>query len=312
MNPSIQEILASFRGVEVGRMWVGEKRVDIRLRASSEYPHSIESVRELPLRASNGEIVPLGALAEVSHSFTHDAIFRHDTSRTATVRAGAAAGSSSVALEEAARAALADLALPPGVRLEFGGESEERDRSYASLWAALKWGLLLIFFIMAIQFNSIVQPLLVLLSIPLAVVGVVLGLLLTGTPFSFMVFIGVVSLTGIVVNDGIVLVDAINRNRREGMPLAHAVRDAAVSRFRPVLLTTVTTIFGLLPLTLNVANGGEFWVPLGIAIISGLLVASLLTLIFIPVLYSILEEWRPRRALAGEPARPGSQLGAKA
>ncbi len=304
-------LLAAFHGVEVGRMWVGSERVDIRLQASDAYAHTIENVRELTLRANSGEIVPLGVLADVRYSFTHNAIFRHDTLRTATVRADATAGSSSVALEAAARSALEDLALPSGIRLVFGGESEERDRSYASLWSALKWGLLLIFFIMAVQFNSIAQPLIVLLSIPLSVVGVVLGLLVTGTPFSFMVFIGVVSLTGIVVNDGIVLIDAINRNRREGMPLANAIRDAALRRFRPVLLTTVTTICGLLPLTLNIARGSEFWVPLGIAIISGLLVASMLTLVFVPVLYSILEESRPRWMAARAAVRSGSHLGAK-
>ncbi len=285
-------LLTAFYGVEVGRMWVGSERVDVRLQASDDYTHTIENVRELTLRARSGEIVPLGALADVRHAFTHNAIFRHDTLRTATVRADAAVGTSSVDLAAAASSALEGLVLPSGVRLVLGGESEERDRSYASLWSALKWGLLLIFFIMAVQFNSIVQPLIVLLAIPLSVVGVVLGLLVTGTPFSFMVFIGIVSLTGIVVNDGIVLIDAINQNRREGMPLAHAIRDAALGRFRPVLLTTVTTIFGLLPLTLNIANGSEFWVPLGIAIISGLLVASVLTLVFVPVLYSIVEGTR--------------------
>ena len=104
-----------------------------------------------------------------------------------------------------------------------------------------------------------------------------------------MVFIGIASLTGIVVNGGIVLVDAINRNRRDGMPVYNAICDAALSRMRPVLLTTVTTIAGLLPLTLNVARGTEFWVPLGVTIISGLLVGSALTLFVVPVLYSLSE-----------------------
>ncbi len=149
---------------------------------------------------------------------------------------------------------------------------------------------MLIFIIMAIQFNSLSQPLIVLLSVPLSVVGVALALVLTGIPFSFMVFIGIVSLTGIVVNDGIVLVDAINQERRTGTPGDQAIRQASLGRFRPVLLTTITTIAGLLPLTLNVTEGGEFWVPLGVAIISGLLVSSALTLFVVPVLYSLLQD----------------------
>ncbi len=270
-------------------MWIGDARVDIRLTAPSHYPHTPDAVRELPLRTANGAIAPLGEVAEVELSFAHNAIFRHDALRTITVRADAAEGHSSVQLDADARAALADLPLPLGTTLAFGGETEERDRSYASLWSALKWAALLIYFIIAIQFDSLRQPLIVMLAVPLAVVGVGLGLLVTGTPFSFVVFIGIVSLTGIVVNDGIVLIDAINRNRRSGMALLDAIRDAAQRRFRPVLLTTVTTIAGLLPLTLNVADGGEFWVPLGITIISGLLVSSILTLFVVPVLYSLFE-----------------------
>jgi multidrug efflux pump subunit AcrB len=282
-------LLTAFYGLEVGRMWLDGERVDIRLKAPPAYAHTLDNVRALPLRARHGEIVPLGELAEVDLDFAHDAIFRHDTLRSVTVRADVAEGFSSVALEEAARSALATLPLPMEVSLEFGGESEERDRSYASLWGALKWGLLLIYVIIAIQFNSLLQPVIVVLSIPLAIVGVSLGLLVTGTPFSFIVFIGVVSLTGIVVNSGIVMIDAMNKKRRAGMPTGDAIRAASIERFRPVLLTAITTIAGLLPLTLNVTEGGEFWAPLGIAIISGLLVSTLLTLFLVPVLYSLLE-----------------------
>ncbi len=283
-------LLTAFHGIEVGRLWLGGERVDLRLQAPEGEEQSLDRVRELPLRATDGALVPLGEVARVDLGFTHDAIFRHDGRRTVTVRADVSEGASSVALEQSARQALAELPLPPGVDLEFGGETEERDRSYASLWDALKWGALLIYVVVAIQFDSMRQPLIVLAAIPLSLIGVTLGLLVTRTPFSFMVFIGVVSLTGIVVNDGIVLIDGVNRLRRSGMPLSDAVRRAAESRFRPVLLTTVTTIAGLLPLTLNITEGGEFWVPLGIAVISGMLVSSTLTLFLVPALYLLMEE----------------------
>ncbi len=294
-------LLTAFYGLELGRMWLDGERADLRLQAPAAYAHTPDHVRELPLRAADGSIVPVGEIADVKLSYAHNAIFRYDTLRTITVRADNAEGYSSVALEEGARAALAALSLPRGVRVEFGGESEERDRSYASLWSALKWGALLIYMIIAIQFNSLRQPAIVMLAIPLSLVGVTLGLLVTGTPFSFIVFIGIVSLVGIVVNNGIVMIDAINRKRRAGMPIDQAIRDASVQRFRPVLLTTVTTIAGLLPLTLNISEGGEFWVPLGVAIISGLLTASVLTLFVVPVLYALFEG--PPRGFALKRAR---------
>jgi multidrug efflux pump subunit AcrB len=287
----------AFYGLEVGRMWLDGERTAIRLSAAPSYAHTLENVRSLPLRTSDAAIVPLGDLARVEPGFAHDAIFRHDTLRTITVRADTAAGVSSVALEDQARDAVAAIGLPQGVRLEFGGESEERHRSYGSLWGALKWGILLIYVVIAIQFNSLLQPLIVLMSIPLAVIGVAFGLLVTGTPFSFIAFIGIVSLTGIVVNSGIVLIDGINKKRRAGMRVEEAVRGAALQRFRPVLLTAITTIAGLLPLTLGVSEGGEFWVPLGVTIISGLLASTALTLFVVPVLYSLLQSWRIGPAL---------------
>ncbi|MCP3986148.1 MAG: efflux RND transporter permease subunit [bacterium] len=287
-------LLTAFHGIEIGRMWIGGERVDLRLQAPESYGQTLERVRELPLRGASGAIVPLGEVATVDLRFTHDAIFRHDTRRTVTVRANVSGGASSVVLEASARQALAALPLPHDIDLEFGGETEERDRSYASLWDALKWAAVLIYAIVAVQFNSLRQPFIVLIAVPLSIIGVTLGLLVTGTPFSFMVFIGIVSLTGIVVNDGIVLIDAINRLRRAGLPLTDAVAQAAQTRFRPVLLTTITTIAGLLPLTLGIAEGGEFWAPLGIAVISGLLVASMMTLFLVPVIYLLIE--RPRRS----------------
>lgn len=289
-------LLTAFLGVEVGRMWIGSERVDLRLQAPPEYGDDIDNVRELSLRGGSDQLVPLGEIASVQHAFTENAIYRQDGTRAITVRADVAAGVSSVLFEADARRALARVMLPTSVRKEFaGGEAEERNRSNASLLEALKWGVLAFYVIIAIQFNSIKQPLIVLFTIPLSLIGVVAGLLVTRIPFSFVVFIGIVALTGIVVNDGIVMVDAINRKRLAGMPLADAIVTAAQSRLRPVILTTVTTIAGLLPLTIGISDGGEFWIPLGVAIISGLFVASALTLFVVPVLYSIVED--PPRGL---------------
>ena len=294
-------LLTAFYGTQVGRMWLDEERVDVRLQASDGSARTLDDARELPIRAANGELLPLGQIAEVRVDHSSNAVFRHDSQRTISIRADTAPEVSSIALDEAARSTLESLALPPGFTISYGGESEERDRSYASLVDALQWGVLLIFVIMAIQFDSLLQPLIVLFSVPLAVVGVTAGLLITGTPFSFLVFIGIVSLTGVVVNSGIVLIDTINKRRRAGMSLSEAVRVGCLERLRPVLLTAATTVVGLLPLTLGVGEGGDFWQPLGTAIISGLTASTALTLFVVPVLYAIPA---PR---ARRPAGSGSQ-----
>ncbi len=302
-------MLTAFLGVEVGRMWYDDQRIDIRVMASDATPRTLDTLAEMPIRAANGRLLPLGEIAELHLEFGKNGIFQHNGERTITIRADALAGVSTVALERSAKESLSALDLPSDVHLEFGGETEERDRSYASLWSALKWGLLLIYVVMAIQFNSLMQPFIVLLTVPLAIVGVTAGLLITGTPFSFMVFIGIVSLTGIVVNDGIVMVDAINGRRRAGLALDRALELASTSRVRPVMLTTLTTTAGLLPLTMGISAGGEFWMPLGVAIISGLLVSSMLTLFVVPILYTYTEALRgrgPRLGPANVPAEPRS------
>lgn len=183
-----------------------------------------------------------------------------------------------------------------GLRASFTGENEERDKNFGYLKRVMLVGVMLIFAILVVQFNSFRQALLVLLTVPLSFVGVVFGMLICGDPFSMASFIGLVALAGIVVNDAIVLVDFANQARRRGMRMRHALIEAGINRLRPVILTTVTTIGGLLPLFLNLSGGAEFWRPLTGAIIFGLGFATVLTLIVIPVGYSLAYARTERRA----------------
>jgi len=183
-----------------------------------------------------------------------------------------------------------------GLRASFTGENEERDKNMRYLFRVMIVGVMLIFAILVIQFNSFRQAVLVLLTVPLSFVGVVFGMLVCGDPFSLASFIGLVALAGIVVNDAIVLVDFANQARRRGMRVRHALIEAGINRLRPVMLTTVTTIGGLLPLFLNLSGGAEFWRPLTGAIIFGLGFATVLTLIVIPAGYSLAYSWAERRA----------------
>jgi HAE1 family hydrophobic/amphiphilic exporter-1 len=186
-----------------------------------------------------------------------------------------------------------------GVRATFTGENEERDKNFEILTMVMFVGVLLIFSVLALQFNSFRQTLVVLVAVPLSFVGVVLGMWICRQPFSLASFIGLVALAGIVVNDAIVLVDFTNQARRRGLSLKDALMEAGINRLRPVLLTTVTTIGGLLPLFLNVSGGAEFWQPLTGAIIFGLAFATVLTLIVVPVCYSLAYSFAQRREARG-------------
>ena len=175
-----------------------------------------------------------------------------------------------------------------GMRASFTGENEERDENFGYLLRCMGIAVVLIFAILVWQFNSFRQALLVMVTVPLSFIGVIAGMWICGFPFSLASFIGLVALTGVVVNDAIVVVDFINQARRRGLPLREAVMEAGMNRFRPVILTTVTTIGGLLPLFGNLSGGAEFWQPLTGAIIFGLAIASILTLLVVPVGYSLL------------------------
>ena len=189
-----------------------------------------------------------------------------------------------------------------GVRAVFTGKDEEKRENFGHLNVVMILAVFLIGFILVVQFNSIRQSAIVLGTIPLSFIGVVLGMWLFGFPFSLASFIGLVSLAGVVVNDAIVMVDFSNQAVRRGLSIDDALRDAGRNRFRPVLLTTVTTIGGLLPMFLNITGGAEFWQPLTGAVISGLAFATALTLIVIPVAYSLVYTWHPQAVRSSAPA----------
>ena len=174
-----------------------------------------------------------------------------------------------------------------GVKAEFVGENDERDKNFRYLLISMSIAVVLILTILVLQFNSMRQSLVVMTTVPLSFIGVVFGMWFCGFPFSLASFIGLVSLTGIVVNDAIVMVDFTNQGRRRGLSVNEAIHEAGINRLRPVILTTVTTIGGLLPLLLNLSGGAEFWQPLTGAVVFGLAFSTILTLIVIPVCYSL-------------------------
>jgi len=181
------------------------------------------------------------------------------------------------------------ISVPPGVHVMLGGQNEEMSASFQSLLFALVLAVFLVYLVMASQFESLVHPFVILFSIPLALIGAVWALWLTNTTISVIVFIGLILLAGIVVNNAIVLIDLINQLRERGTEKFQAILDGGTSRLRPILMTTLTTTLGLLPLAIGFGDGAELRTPMAITVIGGLLVSTLLTLVVIPVFYSVID-----------------------
>lgn len=241
--------------------------------------------------------VTLRHLLEVRDTSAPVEILREGQQRVVPVYADAVRGNLEDALE-AARSALAGLELPAGLTLELGGANQEVRRSFRSLGFALLLAVLLVYVILAAQFESLVHPLTILGSLPLAALGAVLALAISGHRLDVMGGIGLVILVGIAVNNAIVQVDAMNRLRRAGEPVRSAVRRAARLRLRPVLMTATTTLLGLLPMALGRGTGAELRTPLAVAVVGGLVSSTLLTLVVIPVVYESVERLRCRFASA--------------
>jgi HAE1 family hydrophobic/amphiphilic exporter-1 len=179
---------------------------------------------------------------------------------------------------------------PPGVKSHVGGQSEEMDASFESLGFALILALIMVYLVMASLFESLLHPFVIMFTIPLAGIGALLGLWVTSTPISVVVFIGGILLVGIVVNNAIVLVDRVNQLRRgDGMIKMEALILGTQERLRPILMTTLTTVLGLLPMALGFGEAAELRTPMAVTVIGGLMVSTLLTLVIIPVVYSVLD-----------------------
>jgi len=184
---------------------------------------------------------------------------------------------------------LADQPLPTGYFIEYGGSYKQMQDAFKTLSGALILAILLVYMVMASQFESLIYPFIVMSEIPLAFIGIGLALFITGQTLSLPSFMGIIMLAGIVVNNAIVLIDYVNQLRKKGMDIFNALIEGGVTRFRPILITSLTTVFGMLPMALAQQEGSEMMRPMAIAVIGGLLVSTALTLVVIPVIYSAAE-----------------------
>lgn len=269
----------------------GENDIEIRTkldlnptyRDATETTHvTIDSVRALSVPGSKGMVV-LSSIANVTYEPAESLIRHEDGERIATVSSDVGAGINAIDVSAKLTKAIAYEPLPPGVTLQVGGESEDVNKSFAEMGLALLGGAALMLMILVLEFNSFRHALYLLSIIPLSLIGVLVGLMLTGAALSFPSMLGVIALAGVIINHAIILMDSIARigKNREGSSLEDVVVEAASSRFRPIVLTTITTVVGMIPLSFASA----LWGPLAVSIMFGLAFSMILTLLFIPLLY---------------------------
>ena len=275
------------QGVVPTRFREEDRQIDIRVRNSEEDRQSLNDVRNLVLPGPDGRPIRLLTVAEVVEDRGPAEIHRVQQQRAAII-SGNSRGRGLGAVVDDIRAIIDEVAPPVGVAVELGGQSEEMQVSFTSLRFALILAVFLVYLVMAATFESLIHPFVVLFTIPLALVGAVIGLLVTGTGISVIVLIGVVMLVGIVVNNAIVLIDKVNRLRREGLERREALITACHVRLRPILMTTLTTVLGLTPMALSLGEGAELRAPLAITVSFGLIFATFLTLVVIPAVYLVV------------------------
>ena len=265
-----------------------DRNIEVRLRTAESFRDSVRDLRNLNIRQSGTTPLPLSAVAEVIETEGPAEIRRSDGGRVALIEAnivGRDLGSVSDDIQQI----LDSTRFPVGFDYWVGGQRQEMERSFDSMRLAILLAVFMVYLVMASQFESLLHPFVILFAVPFSVIGAIGILYLTRTPVSIVVLIGGILLAGIVVNNAIILVDYTNRLRREGRAKVEALREACLVRLRPILMTSSTTVLGLLPMALGLGEGAELRTPMALTVVGGLLTSTLLTLLVIPSLYTLLD-----------------------
>ncbi len=265
-----------------------DRKIDIRVWAEDETRLSLDAIRRMVVNPEGAVPVPLAAVAEVRVVQGPSEIRRVNQQRVAIVSAGLT-GRSLGDVAEDIQGIIDGFLLPIDFIVGVKGQNEEMQVAFASLQFAILLSVFLVYLVMASQFESLLHPFVIMFTFPFSIIGVVLTLVLTGQTISVVVLIGVIMLTGIVVNNAIVLVDYINQLRRNGTELQEAIVEAAQTRLWPIMMTTATTVLGLLPMAIGVGEGAELRAPMAITVIGGLIAGTLVTLLLVPLIYMTIE-----------------------
>jgi len=282
------------KGFEATRFNLKDRRIPVLVRLEEEDRAQVEDVGRLVVNPGEERPIELRSVADLAVGEGPSEIRRVDGQRVAVIQANIGRASLGEAVSRIRGVVGGEVGLPANMDVAIRGQNEEWERGRGSLFLALGLSLFLVYVIMAAQFESLIQPLIIMGSIPLAFFGCAVGLWATGTEISVMVFLGLIVLAGIVVNNAIVLVDCANQLRAKGLEIGEAVAQAGRVRLRPILLTTGTTVLGLLPMALGFGDGAEIRTPLALTVIFGLSTSTLLTLVVIPVLYTVTLRWKAR------------------
>ncbi|HOK86590.1 MAG TPA: efflux RND transporter permease subunit [Tenuifilum sp.] len=283
------QVRQSIYGTEAGEFKEEGDEYDITLRYSPENRNDINQIRNIQLKNLLNQTIPLSAVAEVEMGTSPLQINRKGQQRVVKVMAELNDVSLGDAHKEAKRI-LAGLDIPSDVTVEIAGQTTDQGESFGDLYLILALGVLLVYMVMASQFESFRDPFIIMFAVPVTFIGVIWAFKLIGLTLSITTFVGLIMLMGIVVNNGIVLVDYTNLLRKRGYKLYDAIAEAGRSRLRPVLMTTFTTLLGMVPMATSSGMGREAYSPLGITMISGLLVSTLITLLLVPTIYAIFHD----------------------
>jgi multidrug efflux pump subunit AcrB len=267
----------------------------INVRMDDAYRSHVADLAQVSLRAPSGAMVGLDTLATIRRSSGPVVINRKYLQRIVDVTANVGPGKDLGRASAAAQAVIADMPPPDGITVQLGGQTEAQEKAFADLGFAAVLAILLVYMVLASQFKSLIDPLVIMFSVPLGVTGVFVMLYLTGTTLSVNSFMGIIMMVGIVVSNGVLLVDFANVLRGRGKPLFEATVEAGRTRLRPILMTTIATIVGLIPMALGIGEGSETNLPLARAVIGGLTVSTVFTLFLVPALYTALERFSKRK-----------------
>ena len=281
-------VVKTVRGDVATRYSFRDRKIDVLVRARESDRDTVDSIRQLIVNPGSSRPVTLESVAEVVSTTGPSEIHRADQTRVAIVSANLRDIDLGAAVNEV-REMVAEDSLGAGIGMHIGGQGEELSESIRALLFAFSLAIFLVYLVMASQFESLLHPFVILFTIPLALVGAILALLLTRSPISVVVFIGLILLVGLVTKSAIILIDKVNQLREAGVPKREALVQGARSRLRPIAMTTLCTLFGFLPLALAFGPGSEVRSPMAITVIGGLLVSTLLTLVVIPVVYDLLD-----------------------
>lgn len=284
------QIRSSIYGSDVGNLAQKGEEYGIKIQYNPQYRNSVKDLKQLQIVNLNGKSIPLSAVADIEIVSGMQEINRQSQQRIVKVKAGLEKNFALSTAADQVRKITDNLDAKQGVNIELAGQIESQGESFSDLYLILGMGIILVYMVMASQFESFKNPFVIMFSLPLTFIGVIWAFKITGTTLSVNSFIGAIMLIGIVVNNGIVLVDYINLMRKRGKTLREAILKGGRSRMRPVLMTSFTTILAMIPMALSKGMGHEMFVPMAITMIGGLLVATLITLLFIPTLYSVFNK----------------------